>query len=222
MLHSLRFAANLNSYIYSMENMVKEVAVKYNWISPKEYLSAERLSEEKHEYFEGEVIVMQGASLKHNRIVSNLLREAGNKLRGKTCEILPGDMRTASPDFLSYMYPDASIVCRTPQLSDNNFDVLQVPIVVIEVISKSSQGDDCGRKWMYYRQIPSLQQYVLINSFKKVQVDIYRRNLNNTWILESYYSLENILQLQSVGISIILSEIYDNVTFETLKADIDL
>lgn len=202
-----------------MENMVKEPALKYNWISPQDYLAAERVSEEKHEYFEGDVVVMQGASLKHEDIVSNIVGEIRNKLKGKDCRIRASNLRTASPFFRSFTYPDATIVCGEPQLSDDNFDVLQNPTVIFEVVSKSSEGNDYGRKLMYYRQIASLQEYVLINSFNKVQVDIFRRNPNNTWTLETYNRPEDSLVLQSVDISILLSDIYENVVFEPLEPE---
>lgn len=202
-----------------MENMVNEPAVKYNWISPQDYLAAERLAEEKHEYFEGEVVEMQGASLKHEDIVSNIVGEIRNKLKGKDCRVRASNLRTASPFFKSFMYPDATIVCGEAQLSDENFDVLQNPAVVFEVVSKSSMGNDFGRKWMYYKQIPSLQEYVLINSFQKVEVHIYRRNGNNTWTLETCNNPADSLILNSVGISILISDIYENVTFEPLTEE---
>ena len=200
-----------------MENMVKEAALRYNWVSPQEYLLAERLSEEKHEYFDGEVIEMDGASLKHEDIVSNIIREIGNKLKGKDCRIRASNLRTASPFFKSFMYPDSTIVCGEAQLSDDNFDVLQNPIVAFEVFSKSSMGNDFGRKFMYYKQIPSLQEYVLIDSFQKVEVHIYRRNPDNTWTFQTYNRPEDSLVLRSVSISILLSDIYENITFEPLK-----
>lgn len=200
-----------------MENLVNEATLKYNWISPKDYLAAERQSEQKHEYFDGEVVEMQGASLKHNRIVASILGEVGNRLKGKDCEVLPGDMVTASLEFLSFTYPDAIIVCGKPQLADEAFDILQNPAVIFEVVSKSSYGKDFSFKLMYYRQISSLQEYVLIDSFQKIEVNVYRRNNNNTWTLETYNSLDESLVIQAVGISISLFDIYENVTFAPIK-----
>jgi Uma2 family endonuclease len=202
-----------------MENMVKEAALKYNWISPKDYLAAERVAEDKHEYFDGEVVVMQGASLRHEDIVSNLVREIGNKLKGKDCRIRASNLRTASPFFKSVMYPDATIVCGEPQLAGGNFDILQNPVVVFEVVSKSSLGDDYGRKLMYYRQIPSLIEYVLIHSVGKMLIEVYRRNTDNKWTIESLDSPESELELTSVGISITLQDIYENIFFDTQEED---
>jgi Uma2 family endonuclease len=94
-----------------MENEVKEPAPKYNFISPEEYLEMERASDEKHEYCEGIVKAMSGASLKHNYIAANLYIEIGAFLKDKECKILPSDMRVSTPSRDTYVYPDASIVC---------------------------------------------------------------------------------------------------------------
>ena len=91
--------------------MLKEAAFRYNWISPKDYLAAERLSEEKHEYFEGEVIEMNGASLRHEDIVSNIVREIGNKLKGKDCRVRASNLRT------TYTKPEDSLVLRSVGIS---------------------------------------------------------------------------------------------------------
>lgn len=199
-----------------MENMVREPAVKYNWVSPGDYLAAERTSEVRHEYFGGEVMVMQGASLKHEDIITNLIGGIHLKLKGKNCRVRPSNLRVASPFFHCFTYPDATIVCGEPQLSDDNFDVLQNPTVIFEVVSKWSEGRDYSHKLMYYRQIPSLREYVLINAYKKVLVDVFRRNPDNTWTLETLADLGQTLVLHSTNISIALADIYENVSFEPL------
>ena len=193
--------------------MVKEAALRYNWVSPQDYLAAERVAEEKHEYFDGEVVKMQGGSLKHNRIVASILKHAGNQLEGKPCEVLPSDMRTSSPGFQSYSYPDVIIVCGEAEFSGDENDVLQNPLVIFEVVSRTSVNTDYGRKLLFYRQIPSLMEYVLINSFDKVEVDIYRR-FQEAWALETYKGLEEVLRLDSIKVEIPLSEIYKNITFD--------
>ena len=113
-----------------MENEVKEPAPKYNYVSPEEYLEMERASSEKHEYYNGYVIDMSGARLKHNQIAVNLYTKLGSHLEGKNCQVLPSDMRVATPDRNAYMYPDATIVCGEPLLEDEKFDTLLNPSVV--------------------------------------------------------------------------------------------
>src|SRR3982751_6735386 len=98
-----------------MENEVKEPAFKFNYVTPDEYLLAERASDEKHEYYDGQVLAMSGASLKHIRITRNLVVAVTNYLEGKDCEILPGEMRVSTPSRDAYMYPDAAIFCGKEQ-----------------------------------------------------------------------------------------------------------
>src|SRR5882672_1482512 len=92
--------------------------------SPQEYLTRERLAKDKHEYYEGDVVALAGASLAHNRIVINLISEIGYYLKDKPCEILPSDIRVTIPSSKAYMYPDATIVCGVPEMEDAQFDTL--------------------------------------------------------------------------------------------------
>ena len=138
-----------------MENEVKEPAPKYNYISPEAYLAAERASESRSEYYEGHIIAMAGASLKHNKIAMNLYREVGSFLKGSICNILPSDMRVSTPSHDSFMYPDAVIVCGEPQLEDDKFDTLLNPSAIFDILSPSTSNMDKGRKFFFYREIPS-------------------------------------------------------------------
>ncbi len=131
-----------------MENELKEPAFKYNFITPQEYLAMERASEEKHEYYDGQVLAMSGArmkeariSLNHIRICRNITSRVDSFLHGKSCEILPTDMRIKTPSQDAYMYPDAVIVCGKPQLEDDNFDVLLNPSVIFEILSPFNTWD---------------------------------------------------------------------------------
>src|ERR1700761_6943812 len=121
-----------------------------SYISPQEYLIHERASREKHEYFKGQVIAMAGASLAHNRIVGNLMREIGILLKNAPCEILPSDIRVSVPSGESYMYPDAVIVCGEPEMMDNKFETLKNPVVIFEILSPSTEDHDRGKKFFFY------------------------------------------------------------------------
>src|SRR2546423_4272944 len=120
-----------------MENEVKEAAPKYHFISPDEYLAMERASEEKNEYYDGFVTAMSGARLKRNQITANLIITIGHSLKGKSCQILPSDMRVTTPKRDAYMYPDALIICDDPVLEDEQFDTLKNPSVIFEIWSPS-------------------------------------------------------------------------------------
>ena len=99
-----------------MENIVNEPALQYNYLSAEEYLEAERKATEKHELINGKIVTMQGASLKHNKIVGNLLGEIYGLLKGKPCDVFPSDMRVNIPSINSFCYPDLTIVCGEPEL----------------------------------------------------------------------------------------------------------
>src|SRR5436190_7358401 len=147
-----------------MENEIKEPAPKYNYGSPDEYLEMERASTEKHEYYNGYVIAMSGARLKHNQIAVNLYAKIGSYLDGKKCQVLPAVMRVATPNRDAYIYPDATIVCGEPLLEDEKFDTLLNPSVVFEIWSPSTQKNDMGNKLLSYKHINSLKKYIMINS----------------------------------------------------------
>jgi Uma2 family endonuclease len=192
-----------------MENEVKESAPKFNHITPQEYLQMERAAEEKSEYYEGHVYAMSGASLKHNRIAMNLYGEVRNFLKGKNCEILPGDMRVKTPSSNAYMYPDAMIVCDEPDLEDEMFDIAKNPSVIIEILSPSTRSIDKKKKFFFYRQIPSLQEYIMIDSLKKF-VHVVSRKANDTWQFEDISEQTGELSIRTIGFKISFDEIYHN------------
>lgn len=192
-----------------MDNEVKEPAPKYNFISPKEYLAMERVSEEKHEYFDGYVQAMSGARLKHNDIISNVVGEIHGFLKGKECRILPSDMRVTTPSNEYYMYPDAQIVCGEPVLEDDKFDTLTNPSVIIEVLSASTQHIDKGRKFFFYQQIPSLKEYIMIDS-KKRFIQVARKRQGTLWQFEDINETSSHLYIETIQFNLSLDEIYYN------------
>ena len=189
-----------------MENELKEPAFKYNFISPQEYLAMERASEEKHEYYDGQVLAMSGARMKHNYITSNLIIDIGNYLEGKNCKILPSDMRVSTPTQDAYMYPDALIVCGERQLEDDKFDTLLNPVVVFEILSASTRGIDKERKLFFYQQIQSLQEYIMIDSQKRF-IQLARKQPDGAWILENNGDTESLF-IRAINFHLPLERIY--------------
>ena len=191
-----------------MENEVKEPAPKYNYISPEEYLVFERTAEYKNEYYYGQVLAMSGASLKHNIIDRNLLRTIGPFLKGKDCNILPGNMRVSTPNHDSYMYPDALIVCGEPVLEDKQFDTLTNPSVIFEILSPSTRSIDKGRKFFFYQQILSLQEYFMIDSLKRF-IHIARKQSDQSWVVETINEEITQILITTINLHVSLDEIYD-------------
>ena len=190
-----------------MENEVKEPAPKYNYISAEAYLAAERVAGYRSEYYDGHIITMAGASLKHNRVAMNLYREVSYFLKGKRCSILPSDMRVSTPSQDAYMYPDAVIVCGEPQLEDDKFDTLLNPSVIFEILSPSTGSMDKGRKFFFYREIPSLKEYIMIDSIRKFVI-ISRRQPDHSWVFENIAE-DGALTIRTIDFTLTLQEIYD-------------
>lgn len=181
-------------------------------LSVEEYLQWEEVAETKHEYVSGNVIAMAGATREHNEIVANLIREVGNCLKGKECAIYPSDFRVTTPAGKSYFYPDATVVCGSLQMQPHVFDTLQNPVVIIEVMSEGTENNDRGYKFFHYQQIPSLQEYILIDS-RKQGIEIIRRQTNDTWKFDKLSAAEGKLELTSIGCSLSFEDIYYRVQF---------
>lgn len=172
-------------------------------LSPADYLSGERLSEIRHEYLDGEVYAMAGGSMNHNRISSNLVRRLGNFLDGKSCEVFSGDMMVMTGDD-SYRYPDVVVDCSS---SENNNQFLETPVLLIEVMSRSTRKQDKGVKRMEYLALESVLEYVLIEQ-DFVEIEVFRRSAG--W-QPTYYYLGDDIHFESLDVTLSVAEIYDRV-----------
>ena len=196
-----------------MENIVNEPALKYNYISPEEYLEAERAALEKHEYYQGEIFAMSGASLKHNKIFSNLFRDIAFKIKGKGCRPYGSNLRIHIPKNTLFTYPDISIICGEPDLTDDKFDTATNPSVLIELLSKSTRNYDKGEKFTLYRDIDSLQEYILVDT-EKIYVEKHIRNADNSWQITEYKTLDSSFIITTFSLSFLLKDIYEDLSFE--------
>lgn len=191
-----------------MENLVKEPAPRYNYISPDEYLAIERNTEERNEYFEGLVLAMSGASMEHNLIDRNLVGILYGHLKGKECQVLPSHMRISTPGRENYMYPDASIVCGKPELEDEKFDTLTNPSVIFEILSPSTKGADKRRKFFFYMQIPTMKEYIMIDSERK-NIIISRRQVDGSWKFEELLADATSLFIETINFQLPVTELYE-------------
>ena len=196
-----------------MKNIVEEPAVKYNYVSQEAYLETEREALEKHEYYQGEIFAMSGASVRHNRLFSNLFIDIGIKLKGKGCIPYGSDLRIHIPKNTLYTYPDISIICGDANLTDDKFDTATNPSVIIELLSKSTCNYDKGEKFTLYRDINSLQEYILIDT-EKIYVEKHIRNADNSWQLTDYKSIENSFTISTIQLSFLLKDIYEGLSFD--------
>src|SRR2546426_6586677 len=169
--------------------MVTQTKVRYN---PEEYLALERKAEHKSEYFAGEIFAMTGASERHNLIVTNLVRELSLQLKGRPCKTYSSDMRVKVGATGLFTYPDVIVVCGPTQFDDEQQDTVVNPSVIIEVLSKSTEGYDRGEKFAHYRKLESLTDYLLVSQTKP-HVEHYVRQPDNQWLLSETEGLESAL-----------------------------
>lgn len=181
------------------------------FVSPEDYLRLERAAEFKHEYFEGEIRAMAGASFAHNRICANLTGELYGQLRGKTCAVVGSDQRLRILSGSAYVYPDVTVVCGPPAFNEEKtFDTLLNPTLLVEVLSPSTANNDRGEKFMYYRQVPSLRQFLLLDS-ARVHAELYSLDEPGRWVLTETRELATVLDLSSIGCRVPLAEVYAGV-----------
>ncbi|QPK64908.1 Uma2 family endonuclease [Methylomonas sp. LL1] len=182
---------------------------RQTWISVEDYLAAELLSEIKHEYVDGQVFAMTGASLNHDRIAGNVFGELRNHLRNKPCEPFTSDVKVKVG--MHFFYPDTMVVCDN---STKHEYYTETPVLIVEVLSKSTRRRDETLKRRLYQTIPTLQEYVLIEQ-DIVDVEVCRRN--EGWV-SNHYFLGDEARFDSVDVNLSVAEIYARVDNEDMRA----
>ena len=178
--------------------------------SVEEYLEIERAAEFKSEYIDGYIVAMSGASEPHNLIVTNVVSELRGQLKARDCRVYFSDMRIDVREQGLFAYPDVVVVCGDPELSDSKLDNLRNPVVIIEVLSKSTESYDRGVKFMKYRRIESLQEYLLVSQDTPL-VERYVRQPNDHWLMSEALGLDAVVHMSSIDCDLKLVEAYDKV-----------
>ena len=192
---------------------------KTTYTTPEEYLYWERKSETKHEYLDGVVVAMAGSTKEHNLITVNVAGEVRQMVKKKQCSTFSTDMRVAIPKSRHYYYPDVAVVCGEAKFEDGVFDTLTNPILIVEVLSESTATIDRTIKLNNYRNLESLRTYVLISQ-DQPYIDIFQLQAN-VWVHNIAQGLDAELHLESIGISIPLSEIYAQIPFENQDQNLE-
>jgi len=182
-----------------------------------EYLEFERKSDIKHEFVNGRILAMSGAKRNHNVIAWNIGGELRNKLKGRDCEAYPSDMRVFVPGPRLYTYPDLVVVCGEPKFQDDVLDTLLNPVLLIEILSESTESYDRGKKFQQYRSIEGLKEYVLIAQ-DEARIEKYVRHGDGFWRLSEAVGLDAEIVFESIECPIHLREVYDKVDFEADEA----
>jgi Uma2 family endonuclease len=187
-------------------------APKQTW-TPETYLEFERASEERHEYLDGEVFLLAGASNNHDLIQANTLATLHAQLRQHPCFVYPSDMRLKVSLTGLYTYPDISVVCGTPLIEDKHQDTLLNPTLIVEVLSPSTERYDRGKKFQHYRALESLQEYILISQ-GTYRIERYLRQSDGQWLLSDASGEDATLGLHSISAILLLADVYEKVVFE--------
>jgi Uma2 family endonuclease len=187
-------------------------------ITPEEYLANERLANFKSEFYRGEIFAMAGASEQHNLIVMNVGASLHLQLKGRPCRVYPSDLRLRIPRTGLFTYPDLMVICGEPQFEFDRRDVVTNPILLIEVLSDSTEAYDRGAKFEQYRTLDSLKQYMLIAQ-DRFSVESFTKQENGNWLLSATNDVQQSHKLDSIQCVLSLVDIYDKVEFAVKKSE---
>lgn len=178
--------------------------------TPEEYLAREEYSEIRHEYINGEIFDMAGGTANHNLIVGNTQYALRTGLRKKPCKVFAEGLRLRIEKSNIITYPDVMVICGKIEFDRGRQDLVLNPIVLFEVMSKSTRHYDRTDKFAAYRQILSLQEYVMIEQ-ERVYVECFRKTKSRLWALDAYQDLAGQLKLESLGIELAIAELYQGI-----------
>jgi Uma2 family endonuclease len=192
--------------------------------SPTEYLELEEQSECRHAYQDGEIIEMAGGSFNHNQISLNLALSLRLASKQQNYVVCMADMRLWIPRPRQYTYPDVMVMAGEPIFQENRTDTVINPLLIAEVLSKSTSAHDRGNKFAYYRSIPEMREYVLIDQHT-CHVEHFSKTEPGKWLLTEYESLDDQLVLPAccfadtarVALQIPIKDLYDRVNFESVE-----
>jgi Uma2 family endonuclease len=183
------------------------------FVTLDEYRKISETAEERLEYRNGEIFIMSGGSHPHSRIAVNITIFLGVALRDTNFEICNGDMRIWIPEFKCGTYADALVINGEPEFNDTRNDEILNPLLIVEVLSPSTQGYDRGEKFRKYRSIPSLAEYLLISQSEPYIEHYFKPENNDVWQFQICDRLEQTMKLHSLNIEIPVSEIYRRIPF---------
>jgi Uma2 family endonuclease len=194
-----------------------QAALKSPFITVEEYLARERAAEYKSEYFNGEIFAMAGAKEPHNLIAGNIFGELHAQLKHRPCKVYPSDMRVKVSATGLYTYPDVMVVCGDVQFDDDEEDTVLNPILIVEVMSKSTESYARGAKFEHYGKLASLQEYLLAAQ-NRPRLELYTKQSVGRWTLSEFESLDDVVKMTSIDCELALKDVYLKVNFKEAEA----
>ena len=183
---------------------------KPEYYTPEEYLEFERKSDIRHEYIDGEIYERAGAAKHHNIISANIVRLLGNQFLERDCNVYGSDMRVKIITTGRYTYPDVVALCGEEIFEEETEDTLLNPMLIVEILSKSTEAYDRGAKFEHYQTVESLQEYILITQ-EPFRVEQFVRKDRNVWTYFEFRKPDDVVKLNSIDCELALQDIYHKV-----------
>jgi Uma2 family endonuclease len=180
-------------------------------MSAEEYLAWELTQQERHEFWDGEVVLMAGGTKRHNRVSGNCFKVLDGLMADRDCEVYITDVKVQVEANRKYFYPDVMVTCDG---RDRDAQMVQYPCLIVEVLSSSTEAVDRGAKFTYYRRFATLREYVLIQQERPI-VEVFCRNEMGKWVLTEY-GLGDVIDLESLGCQVAVVDLYDRVVFDAI------
>ncbi len=190
--------------------------VEKDFYTEEEYLAWEETAIEKSEYVDSEIRAMSGGSEPHASIPVNIGAELRAALRGRGCRVLSSDMKVWAAG--AFYYPDLSVVCGPSTYRGGNKHIITNPVLVVEVLSPGTESKDRGEKFIRYQQIETLRSYLLVSQTEP-RVELFERGENGHWDYTLIAGLDSGVAVPLLGVTLALSEIYDQVDFSNAIGD---
>ncbi|MDB9430976.1 Uma2 family endonuclease [Microcystis aeruginosa CS-555/01A07] len=188
-------------------------ATETKYYTPEEYLALEETSEDKNEYRQGEIIPMVGATTNHNQIAGNFYRRFPLTINNQDYYTYMETVRLWLSDYSIYTYPDVMVIKGQPLYQSNSQSNVINPLIIVEVLSNSTQSYDRGDKFKFYRSLPTFQEYILIEQ-SSYSVERYYKQKDDQWLIDFVTGENAVLQLVSVDWQISLQDLYQRVNFD--------
>ncbi|HEY9833562.1 MAG TPA: Uma2 family endonuclease [Stenomitos sp.] len=189
-----------------------QVQTQKRYYTPEEYLELEEAADYKSEYRDGDIVPMTGGTTNHNKIALNFAANLKFGLKAQKYDIYIGDVRLWIPRYRQYTYPDVMVIQGEPVYTGTNTTTVMNPLLIAEVLSKSTKNYDQGDKFLYYRSIPELREYLLIDQ-SQYHVMQYVKTAEGQWLFTEFEAEGSVLSLQSVDFKIAFSDLYERVNF---------
>ncbi|MGD9973076.1 MAG: Uma2 family endonuclease [Desulfatirhabdiaceae bacterium] len=182
-------------------------------LTREDYLEMEAAAEYKSEYYGGEVFAMTGGTIHHSQIIANLIRRVGETLDETDCRLFESNMKLEVASENAFMYPDVMVVCGPVVPAGNTTHAITNPMVIIEVLSPSTESFDRGKKFTYYQTVKSLREYILVSQ-EEPQVETFFRQDASHWLYTVAKGLDAVIPIQSLERELKLSDIYLKVDWD--------